>query len=75
MHPELTVGAVGSFAPVETIVDCYRRPDVGIWKLNGFLIEYLKVVEDALRAVDPECTERVKKAITRFSEMLQSGEG
>ncbi|KAH7709701.1 serine protease F56F10.1, partial [Aphelenchoides avenae] len=60
LHPELTVGAVGSSAPMEHLVDCYQ---------------YLQVVEDALRIVDPECPKRVKKAIARFSKALESAEG
>ncbi|KAH7696349.1 serine protease F56F10.1, partial [Aphelenchoides avenae] len=58
-HPELTVGAVGSSAPVEPIVDFY---------------DYLKVVENELRVVDPDCPRRVKETFDDLRESMYSTE-
>ncbi|KAH7716792.1 Protein PCP-3 [Aphelenchoides avenae] len=60
LHPELTVGAVGSSAPVEPILDFYQ---------------YMQVVEDALETFDPECPARVQRAISAFSDLLKTTEG
>ncbi|KAH7698744.1 serine protease F56F10.1 [Aphelenchoides avenae] len=60
LHPGLTVGAVGSSAPMEPIVDFY---------------EYAQVAEEAYRRVDPECPQRFREAFVEFEKNLYSSDG
>lgn len=74
-HPELTVGAVGSSAPVEPVVDFYGMGQAYTRVKRVFcLFRDLEDVEDMLRTADPDCPRRVKETFDDLRECMYSTE-
>jgi len=59
-HPELTVGAVGSSAPVELVTDFF---------------DYLRVCEDSYRTYDQKCADNIKAGFDSMHKLLDTKEG
>ncbi|CAD5235190.1 unnamed protein product [Bursaphelenchus xylophilus] len=60
VYPDLTVGAVGSSAPIDIQMDFYG---------------YLRVCQEAYRKQSPKCAENIDKAFTYLHRMMDSKKG
>ncbi|KAI6218566.1 Peptidase S28 family-containing protein [Aphelenchoides besseyi] len=56
-YPDLSIGAVGSSAPIDVMVDFF---------------DYLRVCEDFYRSYSPKCAEDIGKGLELFREFLGS---
>ncbi|KAI6243428.1 Peptidase S28 family-containing protein [Aphelenchoides fujianensis] len=59
VHPELTVGGVGSSAPIEVVTDFF---------------DYLRVCEDSFRTFSPQCAENIRAGFESLREHLDSAD-
>jgi len=59
-HPELTVGAVGSSAPIELKTDFF---------------DYLRVCEDSYRSYDSKCADNIKSGFDSLHNLLDTKNG
>ncbi|KAI6216832.1 Peptidase S28 family-containing protein [Aphelenchoides besseyi] len=59
-HPELTVGGVGSSAPIEVVTDFF---------------DYLRVCEDSFRTYSTKCADNIKDGFENLYEYLSYKEG
>jgi len=59
-HPELTVGAVGSSAPIELVVDFF---------------DYLRVCEDSYRTYSKKCADNIKTSFESLHKLLDNADG
>ncbi|KAI6243375.1 Peptidase S28 family-containing protein [Aphelenchoides fujianensis] len=59
VHPELTVGGVGSSAPIEVVTDFF---------------DYLRVCEDSFRSFSPQCAENIRAGFESLREHLDSAD-
>lgn len=59
-HPELSVGGVGSSAPIMLVTDFF---------------DYLRVCEDSYRTYDPKCADNIKAGFDAMHKLLDTKDG
>lgn len=76
--PHLVDIAYSSSAPLEAIVDFYRkyhRTHTHSQLFTLFHLDYMEVVNAAIETEDPQCLETIEEAIETIEELLESENG